>query len=785
MSDAVQSQFPHPRIDFRALLGLYDPADDTDWGPIRAAQLNAGRQLALLMLGASVLTATLVVMLFRAEQPLWQLACWWAFVAAISSAVAFRRLAAGGPALATAEVRQVRDTMLDGVALAAVWSVPPLAFSPGATTDTLFGLWMILAVLMAAAAFAMAALPLATLVFLAITGIAAAVMLAIQAHFALAAATMVFMALLMLACFARGESLVVLRANEIALGERDQTVSLLLREFEDDGSDWLWEIDAQRRLTRASPRFARSIGVEPADITGRSLLEVLAGPSWEAGNFHPGLRELSERLKQREPFADILLPVHVADQQRWWEITASPRYDDRGTFLGYRGVGSDVTEARASAEKISRLARYDLLTGLPNRLSINESLARALERADQWRSRCALMMIDLDRFKAVNDTLGHQVGDRLLGKVAQRLAQLAGENAVIGRLGGDEFALIIPDATDSKAVEQLANRIIDTLSRPYEVDQNTLFIGASIGLAIGPRDGRSAETLIRSADLALYRSKDAGGGHVHIYEPQLHVEAEEKRKLEIALRSALDLNEFSLNYQPVVDATDGRLTGFEALLRWYNPEHGQVSPARFIPLAEEARLIPAIGAWVLKHACAEAARWPANIRIAVNVSAEQLYSPNFVGLVSHTLQETGLPAERLELEVTESVFMREGTSAIRVLERVLDLGVRLSLDDFGTGYSSLGYLSRTRFSSIKIDRSFVQGASRGEKEAIAIIRAVVALAQSLEMATTAEGVETEQEHELVRMLGCTKVQGYYFGRPLPVDEARAIALNSGSSSAAA
>ncbi|WP_448658037.1 putative bifunctional diguanylate cyclase/phosphodiesterase [Sphingomonas sp. CJ99] len=785
MSTAAKSQFPHPRIDNRALLGLYDPTDHTDWGPIRAAQLNAGRQLALLMMGTSVLTATLVILLFGSDQPLWQLACWGAFVAAISAGVAFRRLSAGQGGLATANVGQVRDTVLDGIALAAVWSVPPLAFAPGSTTETIFGLWLVLAMLMAAAAFAMAALPLATLVFLAIVGSAAAAMLWLMAGTAFATVSAVFTVLLMLACHGRGKALVVMRANQIALTERDETVSLLLREFEDDGSDWLWEIDPQRRLSRASPRFARSIGVEPEDIHGKSILEVLAGPSWEAANFDPGLRKMAEHIKQRDAFADLLLPVHVGGEQRWWEMTASPRYDERGAFLGYRGVGSDVTEARASAEKISRLARYDLLTGLPNRLSVNECLARALEQAESWRRRCAMMMIDLDRFKAVNDTLGHPVGDRLLGRVAERLGQLAGENAVIGRLGGDEFALIIPDASDSSAVERLGLKIVESLSQPYEVDRNTLFIGASIGLAYGPRDGRTAETLIRSADLALYRSKDAGGGGVHVYEPQLHVEAEEKRRLEIALRSALDLDEFHLNYQPVVDAASGRLTGFEALLRWQNAEHGLVSPARFIPLAEEARLIPQIGAWVLRNACAEAARWPKGVRIAVNVSAEQLYDSGFVGLVSRTLNETGLDASQLELEVTESVFMREGTSAVQVLERILDLGVRLSLDDFGTGYSSLGYLSRTRFSSIKIDRSFVQGASRGEKEAIAIIRAVVALAQSLDMATTAEGVETEQEHDLIRAMGCTKVQGYYFGRPLPVTEARAIAFNSGSATAAA
>ena len=394
--------------------------------------------------------------------------------------------------------------------------------------------------------------------------------------------------------------------------------------------------------------------------------------------------------------------------------------------------------------------------------------------AEKWGGRCAFMMLDLDRFKAVNDTLGHPIGDRLLGRVSERLGQMMDAGAMCGRLGGDEFAVIVRDARDTASVEAFARRIIETLSHPYDVDQHKLYVGASIGLAVGPRDGRTAEMLIRSADLALYRSKDVGGGQVHVYEPELHVQAEERRVLEMALRTAVEKGEMHLAYQPVVDAGTGSLTGFEALLRWNSPIFGNVSPVKFIPLAEEARLIAPIGEWVLRTACAEGARWPSNIRVAVNVSPDQLQNPNFVTVVTSALANSGLSAERLELEVTESVFM-QGLGATKVLEKVLDMGVRLSLDDFGTGYSSLGYLSRTRFSSIKIDRSFVQGASKGVREAIAIIRAVVALANSLGMATTAEGVETEAEHQMVQELGCSKVQGYYFGRPLPVEEARTLA----------
>ncbi|TGX55564.1 GGDEF and EAL domain-containing protein [Sphingomonas gei] len=785
MTSQTTSQFARPRINARALLGLYDPADAVAWGPIRAAQLHAGSQLALFMLTANVVGASLVTMLLGAVLPLWQLASWSSGVAAVACFVAFRRLSKRHRSAVTASLKDVRDTVLDGISLGAIWSIPPLAFGHAADADAVLGLWGILSLLMTASAVAMAALPLATIAFVTIVGASVVTMLALSGPPVLAAAAGLFTALLAIATFGRGRALVVIRAHEMALAERDETVSLLLREFEDSGSDWLWEIDAQRRVARANPRFAVSLGADPKTINGTPFLQLLAGPTWEDGNFAPGLRELAERLKARDPFRDLLLPVYVNHDERWWEMSASPRYDERGAFIGFRGVGSDVTEARKSADKINQMARFDTLTGLPNRLLINETLARAMADADKWGSRCAFMMIDLDRFKAVNDTLGHPVGDRLLGRVSERLKLLMTENEMIGRLGGDEFAVVVRDAVDTQRTEQLAQTIINALSQPYEVDQHTLYIGASVGLAIGPRDGRTAEMLIRSADLALYRSKDAGGGVFHAYEPQLHMAAEERRVLEMALRSALENREMHLNYQPVVDAGTGQLTGFEALLRWTHPQFGNVSPVKFVPLAEEARLIAPIGEWVLRTACEEAARWDIPVRIAVNVSPDQLHNPAFVSIVAQALAQSGLPPGRLELEVTESVFMREGTVAIEVLEKILDLGVRLSLDDFGTGYSSLGYLAHTRFSSIKIDRSFVQSASKGTKEAIAIIRAVVALADSLGMATTAEGVETEEEHQMVQQLGCTKVQGYYFGRPLPVHEARVLAMHATGGSVAA
>ncbi len=785
MSQDIAPATDPTAIRFSQLLGFSDGADAAQWARIRSTQLDAGRQLALFLLAANLSAAAMTVSLFADEVRHMLLTGWAALVAIVSVAVAVRRLSTRHRDGGYATQADLRTTAIEGVALAAAWSIPCLVFDPHPGSNSAYVLWMILSVLMTAGAVAMAPLALATIAFVGGLGTIVTAKLLLLHSFAAAGATSLFTAMLVIICLNRARSLVVIRASQMALGERDETVSLLLREFEETSADWLWETDAARRVIKASPRFAYACGLDPVTIEGMPFLQVLAGPTWESGNFSAGLRSLADKLKTRESFRDLRLPLDVRGEERWWELAASPRFDETGSFCGFRGVGSDVTEQRASADKINRMARFDTLTGLPNRLMVNETLVRAMADADKWGRRCAFMMIDLDRFKAVNDTLGHPIGDRLLGRVSERLGQLMSENEMCGRLGGDEFAVVMRDATNTAEVEGLARRIIETLSRPYEVDAHTLYIGASVGLAIGPRDGRTAEMLIRSADLALYRAKDAGRGVYHAYEPELHVQAEERRVLEMALRQALDNGEMHLHYQPVVDAGTGGLKGFEALLRWQSPQFGNVSPAKFIPLAEEARLIQPIGEWVLRTACAEAATWRSDVRIAVNVSPDQLQNPNFVTVVTSALANSGLSAERLELEVTESVFMHEGLGATKVLERILDLGVRLSLDDFGTGYSSLGYLSRTRFSSIKIDRSFVQGASKGVKEAIAIIRAVVALAQSLGMATTAEGVETEAEHRMVQDLGCTKVQGYYFGRPLPVDEARSLATRRWDDTAAA
>ncbi|MFM6932494.1 MAG: putative bifunctional diguanylate cyclase/phosphodiesterase [Novosphingobium sp.] len=654
------------------------------------------------------------------------------------------------------------------------WSVPMLMLALNGTPLIKLELWTVLAMLLAAQAVISTAIPLGTIIFGTLAGTASIFQFLLSGMIDAAAAAGALVIFVSLGAVEGARNFLTSRMAESAMLEKNEVVSLLLREFEEGEADWLWQIDPARRVRSISPRFAFALGLDPEEIDGKPFIQLIAGDAWDTGQFPSSLHDLAERLKQRESFSNLLVRVTIRGEARWWELSGTPKLDEKGNFDGFRGVGSDVTEQRESADKIAHLARYDTLTGLPNRLMLTESMGDAMRFAEQWRTKCAFLMIDLDRFKAVNDTLGHVVGDQLLARVSARLKEIMTENELCGRLGGDEFAIVIRDASDLGRVEHVAKAVIERLSLPYEVDHHTLYVGASVGSAVGPRDGSTVETLMRNADLALYRSKDAGGGVHCTYEPTLHADAEERRKLEFSLRRALEHNEMSLNYQPVVDAQTEQVVSFEALLRWNSPEHGSVSPAKFIPMAEDTRLIVPIGEWVLREACREATRWPGHVKVAVNVSGEQLLDPHFSSTVVAALSASGLPPARLEIEVTESIFVRDGTTARNTLEQIMALGCSVALDDFGTGYSSLGYLRKLRFSTIKVDRSFVQGAATGNPESLAIIRAVVAMAQSLEMTTTAEGVETEAELNMVRNLGANKVQGYYFGRPMVPSEANRL-----------
>lgn len=760
-------------LPVQAVLGIIDP-EDGDWPRLRGLQFASLARHTTVRLGAHAAAALSAALLFAGTVHWPYLLLWLALLAvALGHAVRFDRtlVDADHRRISRDEIaRQIKNAML----VAIVWMVPIGLFGLFGNEVMRLELWAIITVLITVTAIVLPAVPLSTLMFSGIVSAAMAVNFILKGEPGMAVLTVVFSTVVTIGAIQAARNYLIARVAEAGIAEKAEVVSLLLREFEEGEADWLWQVDTSRRVRAASPRFAYALGMNPDDIDGQPFIQLIAGHAWETGQFPPSLHDLVERLTRRESFSNLLVRVTIKGELRWWELSGTPKLDDNGIFVGFRGVGSDVTEQRESSDKIAHMARYDTLTGLPNRMMLTEALGDALGYSEQWRTRCVFMMIDLDRFKAVNDTLGHLVGDQLLACVSERLREQMTENELCGRLGGDEFAIVVRDATDLERVNSVARRVIERLSQPYEVDHHTLYVGASIGSAIGPREGSTVETLMRNADLALYRAKDEGGGVHRTYEPALHAHAEERRQLEFSLRRALERNEFALHYQPVVDGGTEAIVSFEALLRWNSADHGCVSPAKFIPLAEDTRLIVPIGEWVLREACREAIKWPSRIKVAVNVSGEQLLDSNFVASVVSALSVSGLSPHRLEIEVTESTFIRDVTNARASLEQVMALGCGVALDDFGTGYSSLGYLRRMRFSTIKVDRSFVQGAATGNPESLAIIRAVVAMADSLQMSTTAEGVETEEELAIVRKLGCKKIQGYYFGRPMPADEAEAL-----------
>ncbi|WP_408590343.1 putative bifunctional diguanylate cyclase/phosphodiesterase [Novosphingobium sp.] len=756
-----------------AVLGLIEP-DSGDWGYLRGLQYGSvARRIGVRMIGNLACMALVGMSLIGVVDPL-TFAVWaLTMVSVLIYGARHDRSLSDADRRGLDRFEMVHQAIPAGL-MALLWAVALCGFAPQGGPQVQLQVWSIVAIVLVGTAAVYAIVPLGTVLFSAILGAAGMIGFAING---MGMAAVIAGAFAVVVCVGILQSARVILAGKVAeagLAEKSEVVSLLLREHQEGDADWLWQVDAGRRVRTASPRFAYALGEDVNDIEGKPLIQLIAGDSWESGHFHSSLHDLAERMKRRESFSGLLVRVNLRGQVRWWELAASPILDDSGAFTGFRGVGSDVTEQRESSEKIAFLAHYDTLTGLPNRALLTHTLGESMRGIEQRRNHCAFLMIDLDRFKAVNDTLGHQVGDRLLARVSERLKTLMTRNELCGRLGGDEFAIVIRDGADADRVEQVAQAVIASLSQPYQVDNHELYVGASVGSAIGPRDGSTVETLMRNADLALYRAKDEGGSAHCTYEPALHAHAEERRRLEFSLRHAIERGEMSLVFQPVVDAASEVVLGFEALLRWDSADHGTVSPVKFIPVAEETRLIVPIGEWVLRNACQEAANWPSHVKLAINVSGEQLLDSHFAETVVHALAQSGLAPHRLEIEVTESVFVRDGTTAQHTLNQIMALGCAVALDDFGTGYSSLGYLRTMRFSTIKIDRSFVQGAARGTAESLAIVRAVVAMAESLEMATTAEGVETVEEFAAVRRLGCRKVQGYLFGRPMLATEARRV-----------
>ncbi len=515
-----------------------------------------------------------------------------------------------------------------------------------------------------------------------------------------------------------------------------------------------------RHLQRALPADVRPAprGVKPG-CTLRGLLEQRKAAGTFPGDIDQYLTEMFAALDAGTIMAKL---VELPDG-RIIAVLNHPMSDG-----GWVATHDDITDRQRAEQRIAHMARHDALTDLPNRLLFRERLAEALAGVSRG-TKLAVLYLDLDRFKAVNDTLGHPMGDELLKMVAARLRHCVREIDTVARVGGDEFAIIQTGIEEPLDTATLAQRIGEAVRAPYDLAGHAVVVDTSIGIAISPHDGTEPDGLLKAADMALYGAKADGRGTYRFFEPAMDMRMKARRELEIALRQALAAGQFELHYQPLVNVVDNRITGCEALLRWNHPERGMIPPAEFIPVAEEIGLIVPLGEWVLRKACLDAASWPDDIKVAVNLSPTQVINQNLVPIVVSALAAAGLPARRLEVEITESVLMHNTETNTATLHRLRELGVHISMDDFGTGYSSLSYLRKFPFDKIKIDRSFISGLP-GDNESIAIVRAVAGLATNLNMTATAEGVETAEQLEAIRALGCVEMQGYLFSRPVPLSQ---------------
>ena len=552
------------------------------------------------------------------------------------------------------------------------------------------------------------------------------------------------------------------------VGSQSESASLLLQEYEQRGVGWLWQVDGDNRVTYISARMSTMLGRPASQLIGHSFPALLGGHA-----------ELGRVLLEKQPFNALEMELGTPRGPRWISMAGDPIIDTAGRFEGFRGVGSDITEIRQTQERLTHLANVDVLSGLPNRGRVRQLLGEALRGATSGNVPCAIMFLDLDGFKPVNDTFGHPKGDAVLRAVAKRLVDEVASEGTVGRMGGDEFAIVINDAQSRRKVEALADRIIQSIKEPYMIDQTEIRIGVSIGSAFGPIDGATVDDLILKADLALYQAKDAGRGVARYFSSELQSEQEDRVRLEGDLRSAIASKQFHLVFQPLINAKSQRLIGFEALIRWNHPQRGFVPPNVFIPVAEETGLMPAIGEWVIDEACRATATWPEPITVALNISPKQIVQPNLPNIVSEALARHKLAGNRLELEVTEGVFLGDNGSTLDVLKRLRALGVGIALDDFGTGYSSIGYLNKAVFHKLKIDGSFVREAG-SRPENVAIIQSIVQLAKSFRMSVTAEGVETAEDFERMRDLGCDTIQGYLFGKPLAYERANQMVVGLGA-----
>ena len=761
---------------------------ETEANRIRAVRLSTVLRNTPLMMGANIANALVALVAFAESELFRWVAAWALLIVAIAaySGIAAWRNGTPQPRL-TASLRGTRHAVFFAALLGGLWAAL-IAFYPQATDQQRLVIVAITVGMMGGGGFALATVPPAAITFSGLMGLVSLVALSATAEAAgltMLALYVTYTTIIVRSSMALCDNLTIRVRAQMAADEQRDVIGLLLNDFEENAADWLWGLDRDLRLQRASPRLFEELGKTEEQVYGQMLWDLIPCHDSSCSGRHQisGMETLRKLLTAHASFRDVEVCVVQDAEPAVWALSAKAMFDPEGRFCGYRGVGRDVTQARETRRRIEHMARHDSLTNVGNRILLNEDLARAIDRLERYKEPFAILLLDLDRFKQVNDTHGHGAGDELLREVAKLLQSVCGETDTLARLGGDEFVVIHPAMDDPHTVAALAERLVDALAKPFSLASGTARIGTSIGIACAPTDGQDADSLMRHADLALYRAKTDGRNRFHFFDTSLDAAARRRNLIEQELRCAVSTNSLELHFQPLVDSSKGRVVCVEALLRWNHPTLGPISPAEFIPIAEDIGLIEEIGAWVIRQGCLTATAWPEPVRIAVNLSPRQFASPTLYAGIAAAMLESGLPPSRLVVEVTESLLLKNHELVESTLAALGALGVRIALDDFGTGYSSLSYLRQHRFDKLKIDQSFISDIETNA-DSRAIVDAVIRLGRDLGMAIAAEGVETEGQFDILKSLGCDEIQGFLIARPMPAEDlARFLTAANGAGQA--
>ena len=644
-----------------------------------------------------------------------------------------------------------------------VWGLAPLMIIPVAKPMEQMALGIILVGLMFSGAFLLGRIPQAAVSFAA--PVAFFFVLALQFNHDpqngyLSILTLVYGVYLAVNIRSTHRQFIERVASEEAVKQQSELIGLLLKDFDESTSDWLWQTDEEGDLSE----IPMSIGTEKSEYA--IMREGIALNSLFVEG--AGLKVLTTSLQRHDEFKDLVLQVKADEREIWWSITGRPVYEN-GFFSGYRGVASDVTQSKESEDRIAFMAHYDELTGLPNRATFNEALEKAVRAATQKNVARAVIWLDLDKFKWVNDTLGHLAGDELLKVVASRITQTAEKDDVIARLGGDEFALIVERVAGDKAIESFVQCLSEELKRTYDISGSTVNCSASIGVRYFGADDKDVSSIVKQADLALYNAKEKERGSWSAFQQFMEDDLNARRDMEIDLRQALQQDDLRVHFQPLVCAKTHKMTSCETLLRWQHPERGLIMPGAFIEYAEDCGLITRIGDWVIKAALENAARLPAHIKVGINISPLQIHSATLMTTIFNAVAANKVDPSRIELEITESVLMSNTKFTLERLHQLKEMGFCIALDDFGTGYSSLSYLHSFPFDKIKIDKCFISDLETNE-DSRKIAVATLGLAKSLGLWCTAEGIETQYQAEFLRDHGCDELQGYFFSKPKPIEQ---------------